>query len=1047
MDPFQHKRSSHSREKPLDFKSKGGNTVLMERSHREGKGHIKRRMDGSKMVLDSSLDGSIPSVDNSFAFKFMRSSSKEATVTPVKMPKEKEARQRSPSVIARLMGLDALPIQPLVHRQKKMFEDCFHRTSTGFQEKYASYEDLSFRKNIVTGQEEFKDVFEVTETSKIEKHNNRLVQKENVRSKPSEAKMNFIRQNFLHAKRLSTDENLRQSKEFHDALEVLDSNKDLLLELLQEPDSFFTTHLHDLHSVPIPPQSSHITVLKSSKVIPKNGDICWKPDTQTEGRVQMNKDAMNSRQKHENDNISRNKHSVVHSRKSVKTRFDVESDACFLPTRIVVLKPSIGKAQNMDSDVSSNNSSESSHSVHRKRREFRRLGNRELFLESRHRPPLANNEEPVRHRPKAPREIAREITQQMRRSVGSGSINVLTSGRRGHFLKGNSYNMSAKDSPNGSDELTSSSRRLYDSSNRYRPSLSHSTDSSVSREATKRLSERWNMTHMFQKVGLVDRSSSTLGEMLSLPDRQIRPALDYKIGHDGSIDKSMRNEVLERWDCPLGISSRDGWKDECCRNLSRFRSLSPPSTVHGYPKTRIRRGALSSDTRFMLKEATNLDPDKFKEDFFKQKETSSFRSIKSSSKKSECLLSTGMEDKTIREIHVSSNDLKNGFKAEYQFEQRAVVPGWIDDEAELNDQILVVDCDDSKMSREIHEDELSEPPCMMLVNDRDETHEDKLSEPPCMISVNDRDETHEDKLSEPPCMMLVNDRDATAYDQNDLIMEETLADNPEVGSHCHVAEPESPQSSKEAEQPSPVSVLEPLSEVEVSSSECFERVSADLHGLQMQLQLLKLESIEPSTDELEIIVSSDEETGEGCDGLPEEKEQLSGMFIEEENRSFSFLFDVLVTSGFHGGDGKIVFPTWDPSELPVGPDVFEKLENKYGKQLAWLRSDMKLLFDHINLGLAEILRPWTELYPWVKPKGRRTWVVPSGEALVEQLSKLLVRHSKEGQGDSAEKVMGRQVGWLELEEDVDTIGREIERLLLDELMEEVKLDLSSCGEI
>lgn len=46
-------------------------------------------------------------------------------------------------------------------------------------------------------------------------------------------------------------------------------------------------------------------------------------------------------------------------------------------------------------------------------------------------------------------------------------------------------------------------------------------------------------------------------------------------------------------------------------------------------------------------------------------------------------------------------------------------------------------------------------------------------------------------------------------------------------------EPESPSSSKEAEQPSPVSVLEPTFPEDLSSgSECFERVSADLQGEQ-----------------------------------------------------------------------------------------------------------------------------------------------------------------------------------------------------------------------
>lgn len=48
---------------------------------------------------------------------------------------------------------------------------------------------------------------------------------------------------------------------------------------------------------------------------------------------------------------------------------------------------------------------------------------------------------------------------------------------------------------------------------------------------------------------------------------------------------------------------------------------------------------------------------------------------------------------------------------------------------------------------------------------------------------------------------------------------------------CAATHAESSASSKESEQPSPVSVLEPPFVEDISSgSECFERVSAELHG-------------------------------------------------------------------------------------------------------------------------------------------------------------------------------------------------------------------------
>lgn len=49
--------------------------------------------------------------------------------------------------------------------------------------------------------------------------------------------------------------------------------------------------------------------------------------------------------------------------------------------------------------------------------------------------------------------------------------------------------------------------------------------------------------------------------------------------------------------------------------------------------------------------------------------------------------------------------------------------------------------------------------------------------------------------------------------------------------HCPVSELESRSISKEAEQPSPVSVIEaPFTDDLSSGSECFESISADLNG-------------------------------------------------------------------------------------------------------------------------------------------------------------------------------------------------------------------------
>ncbi|KAJ4869104.1 hypothetical protein Rs2_49350 [Raphanus sativus] len=69
---------------------------------------------------------------------------------------------------------------------------------------------------------------------------------------------------FAEAKRLVTDDSLHQSKEFQEALEVLSSNKDLFVKLLQESNSF-SQQLSQ--TVPTQSEAKRITVLRPSKAV------------------------------------------------------------------------------------------------------------------------------------------------------------------------------------------------------------------------------------------------------------------------------------------------------------------------------------------------------------------------------------------------------------------------------------------------------------------------------------------------------------------------------------------------------------------------------------------------------------------------------------------------------------------------------------------------------------------------------------------------------------------------------------------------------------
>ncbi|KAF8396725.1 hypothetical protein HHK36_018354 [Tetracentron sinense] len=967
----RHYRGYEAKIANLAYQKSGTNLVLTGRALGEGNSQVRNRREAPKLSSDSISCSSGTTDEDSFASDLRRRQAGEATIKRLlaeELSKQMESTRRPPSVIARLMGFEGLPPQQPVHKHQK---------------------GSSFGKS-VKKQQEFKDVFEVLETSKAERQGT-------ANSKLTEAEVAFIRQKFMDAKRLSTDEKLQHSKEFHDALEVLESNKDLLLKFLQEPDSLFTKHLHDIKGVPPHPQFGIISVLKSSNAPNyENSDICWKSERKTDGT-----DVTNSLQKHDNGLVKHSHSKHVHnSHKSSKSHLEGIDETCLLPTRIVVLKPNLGNAQNAERFVSSPSSSEGFRSGYRKHKEILSSKNKELFAEIWERKTSSNDVELLRHRSRDSRQIANEITRKMRHNASGGFVKVSRSRIRGYAGDESSCYTSGNDSASESDVVRQTSRNYFDWRNQYTPSSSYSNESSVSREAKKRISERLRMTHRFQEAGLCG-SGSTLGEMLAIPDREMRPTNSVSmIGEDGVSDRSARNDGA-RCSSPLGISSRDGWKGGCARNLQKSKSLPASATVFGSPRTSIRHGALSNDKCLMPKEAINQGMSKSRKRTSNQKGSSFPRNPRSGIKESQSSLREDKDNNHIvKEIEIDLNELGNNILEKDLSEEKAMVAessaGIVADTSLVADRVENAVPEDAAMSSESPEELLLEPTV---------------------------------------CILLTKDGDSSSHDPNDSLPQETSIGHPvevSIPLHCAVPEPESPASCKEADHRSPVSVLEPPFVEEISSgSECFDRVSADLQGLRIKLQLLKLESSEAYSEGLGMIVSSDEDTEEGSMGL------LPVENGAEENREFSYLFDVLVDSGFLGAELELVLATWYSPECPVGLLVFETLEKKYGEQTSWTRSERRLLFDRINSALIEILRPYMDPHPWVKPVWKKVGPRWCKESLEEELWNLLVSQEKEVSEDSSEKAMGREMRWMELGDDVDVIGREIERWLIGDVISEV----------
>ncbi|PQM34533.1 uncharacterized protein Pyn_38447 [Prunus yedoensis var. nudiflora] len=920
-----------------------------ERAFRGGNRQGQKQKNFPKLASDSSSCSSGSTGDDSFTFELGRRSSKQVVGTPIKkllaeeMLRENEPRRRSPSVIAKLMGLDGLPPQQPAHRQQKSIsENCLQRTRLVEKEERSSmcYDRRSSRKNSKE-QQEFKDVFEVFEASKVEGRS--YSSRGNANSKLSDAEMAFVRQKFIDAKRLSTDERLQDSKEFHDALEVLDSNKDLLLKFLQQPDSLFAKHLHDLQGGPHS-RCGRIASMKSSEAQRyDNIELGW-----TSVRETPRKNNCKSPQEHRDSfsSHSDSRHAGHSSLKSSLNLSEAKNETSIPPTRIVVLKPNLGKMLNATKTISSPCSSHASMLDGRKHAEFPSIRSSET--ESWGRKNFQDKDGHLRHKSRESREVAKEITRQMRNNFSTGSVRFSSSGLKGYAGDESSCSMSENESANESEVMSVASRHSFHLNNHSRPSSSCSTESTVSREAKKRLSERWKMTHKSQEVGVVSRGS-TLAEMLAIPDKEMRAEkLNAMIGEAGFRDKFSTEDAPARWGGPLGISSRDGWKDGCINSLSRSKSLPASSSAFGSYKTSMRRETIRDDRYLIPKETVQHERNQLVKGNLDLREGARKHS-RSSNKRSYSSRSLSREAIDISpETHTTQSKDKTDFEENNQSQQNISVfessPSNAADSSSAS--VKLVDADASIPS-----------------------------------------ETPDTFLPESSSRMSVEGNSSSTPKENLVPQEPSIRPPVEraVPSDHPVPGIESPARTKEADQPSPVSVLEvPFTDDASSSPECFESLNADLQGLRMQLQLLKLESEPYAEGPMEI--SSDEDVGEESTGFSE----AIGLSRDQGSWESSYLANILTESGLNSAASGTFLTTWHTPECPVSPLLFEELEKKYSDQTSWPKPERKLLFDRINSGLLEMFEQFTDPHPWVRPANKRVgpkWIHRS--ALHGVLCKLL----------------------------------------------------------
>ncbi|XP_059666191.1 uncharacterized protein LOC132312004 [Cornus florida] len=830
-----------------------------------------------------------------------------------------ESKQHTPSVIAKLMGLDEFPPQQPIHKQQRVLSENYLRktASIGLREKRSCH-DGHPSKIKVERQEECRDCFEVPEIPNVDKHCTQSVKKGEGKLIITETKMPNKRYKITDAKCLS---------------------------------------------------------LQGLK------DATWFP-----------------------------------------------------PTRIVVLKPNIGKPHNAVRSLFSP-SPQKSFQLFDRKHIFSKPKYGGSYDEVRKRESWADDAEPSRHSFRVSREFAKEITRQISHSISSSSTVVSRSEFRVDDTSANEF-----------DAVMPSCPSFFDWKNRCQTSRTSTNDSSLAREAKKQLSERWKMINRSQEIGVSSRGN-TLGKMLAMPDQETKP-----INSNNKLDKHGLNNQFSLdggdadLDSPIGISSRDGWKDVCARNLPRFRALPGARST----KSNTRKGVFHNDFSLKLEEAATREKNEPRKPNFSWKDSSKPRDSSFSHEKSQSSPNLDSEDdNTIQGTRLILDEIQNKIVKEDLSGENPVVSKLSICSVPCSDfgshtvqGTQVVPEDKLKFFAESNLSENSMVPNLSINSVASANMAAEVLVIAESENVRLSSGTCEEQQSESrACILVVKDGHTSlhALDASDG-QESSIESSKDAlaSSNCPKIDPEFHMSLGEGYSPSPNSVLEPPFQEEVSyGSECFESVSADLHGLRMQLQLLKSESDEANSEGHGMAVSSDEDNEEGSVDLSEENSKFVGMFIAEESRDFSYIIDVLDEAGFHSGNLEMNFEAWQSPECLLSSSVFEILEKKYGEQTSWKKSERRLLFDRLNMGLMEILRPCMDMYLCAKPFRKKFSLSRTREVVEEELWTLLVSEEKEVCKDLSEKVLGGESRCIRLGDHIEVIGIEIERFLFDELVAEL----------
>ncbi|XAR66314.1 hypothetical protein NMG60_11012501 [Bertholletia excelsa] len=484
---------------------------------------------------------------------------------------------------------------------------------------------------------------------------------------------------------------------------------------------------------------------------------------------------------------------------------------------------------------------------------------------------------------------------------------------------------------------------------------------------------------------------------------------------------------------PSSISSRDGWK-EFSKRFRRSESLLPAYTTAGFSECRDGNKAVCQGNNESEKQDYSQGSSEFSGPRFCIKKAQAFNVNSRSNKISQ-------EDHVILDelgTKIEKGDLSQESSTNHSLPGCSIPCSGIEYDQTIQGMMVI----QNELEHKLKDFSGNAVENSLFPNSSitDAASSDLDSEVTAIAETKDvklSSETTEEQQSEPRAFIFSVKHgysyhifDAAVAQDLSLRSQDKVLDNSSYPS----INPGLPINMGEDRSPTPNSVLEPLlSEENSSGSQCFWNADADPHSLRMQLQLLKSESEETNSEGSGMVVSSDEDSGEESDSTSEGKRSL-GPFRAEESRDFSYLVDILDEAGLQGTEIQLDFETLFSPNFPLSSSVIEVLEKKYGKQSSWEKSERRLLFDRINVGLKEILKP--DVLTWGKPLRKRFNLFQSREVIEEELWNWLI--SQENAVRKEEKALGPEVRWFELGDDINLVVCEVERFLLDELAAEIE---------